>query len=96
MEESTLFRLCKSSDPFFVMAGPNVIESEEHALFMAGELLKVTEDLGLLLIFKSSFDKANRTSAASFRGPGLREGLRSGLGSRCSKCAFDYRSAHVG
>jgi 2-dehydro-3-deoxyphosphooctonate aldolase (KDO 8-P synthase) len=79
MEESPLFNLCKSSKPFFVMAGPNVIESEEHALHMAGELLKVSEELGLTLIFKSSFDKANRTSASSFRGPGLQEGLRYGL-----------------
>lgn len=76
MEESDLFKICKTARPFFVMAGPNVVESEEHALHMAGELLKVTKDLGLTLIYKSSFDKANRTNAASFRGPGLEEGLR--------------------
>lgn len=79
MEESDLFKLCKSSRPFFLMAGPNVIESEEHAMKLAGELLKVAQELGLLLIFKSSFDKANRTSISSFRGPGLHEGIRSGL-----------------
>ncbi len=58
------------------MAGPNVIQSEEHVLRLARQIKAVTDKLGLLLVFKSSFDKANRTSAASFRGPGLEEGLR--------------------
>lgn len=71
-----------------MMAGPNVVESEEHALHMAGELLKVTRDLGLTLIYKSSFDKANRTNAASFRGPGLEEGLRLDGTLSTSECRF--------
>ncbi|EFJ32189.1 hypothetical protein SELMODRAFT_143805 [Selaginella moellendorffii] len=58
------------------MAGPNVVESEEHILKMARHIKSVTDELQLKLVFKSSFDKANRTSAHSFRGPGLEEGLR--------------------
>lgn len=60
----------------FLIAGPCVIESEAHSLRVSSALAKVAERLGILLIFKSSFDKANRTSGASFRGPGLEEGLR--------------------
>lgn len=59
------------------MAGPNVVESEEHVLKMARQIKSVTDSLGLKLVFKASFDKANRTSATSFRGPGIKEGLRS-------------------
>lgn len=73
---SDFFMELKSSEPFFVIAGPNVIESSEHCLKMARQIKSVTDALGLKLIFKSSFDKANRTSAASFRGPGLEEGLK--------------------
>jgi len=62
--------------PIFLIAGPCVIESESHALGVAQVLAEIAERLGLLLIFKSSFDKANRTSGTSFRGPGLEEGLR--------------------
>lgn len=58
------------------MAGPNVVESEEHCLKLARQIKSVTDALGLKLVFKASFDKANRTSATSFRGPGLEEGLR--------------------
>lgn len=58
------------------MAGPNVIQSEEHVLKLARQIKAITDKLGLFLVFKSSFDKANRTSATSFRGPGLQEGLR--------------------
>ncbi|EIE27034.1 hypothetical protein COCSUDRAFT_34662 [Coccomyxa subellipsoidea C-169] len=58
------------------MAGPNVIQSEEHVLKLARQIKAITDKLGLTLVFKSSFDKANRTSATSFRGPGLEEGLR--------------------
>ena len=58
------------------MAGPNVVESEQHCLKLARQIKSVTDQLGLKLIFKASFDKANRTSATSFRGPGLEEGLR--------------------
>ena len=77
MQESEFFKQLKAAQPFFVMAGPNVIQSEEHVLKLACQIKAVTDKLGLLLVFKSSFDKANRTSATSFRGPGLEEGLRS-------------------
>ena len=63
-------------NPLFVIAGPCVIESEELAIESAGRLREIGEELGLLLIYKSSFDKANRTSVESFRGPGFDEGLR--------------------
>ncbi len=62
--------------PLFVIAGPCVIESEAMALSTAETLKAIGERLGILLIYKSSFDKANRTSGSSFRGPGLDEGLR--------------------
>ena len=76
LQGSKLFEELKASQPFFLMAGPNVVESEEHCLKMACQIKSVTDKLGLKLIFKASFDKANRTSATSFRGPGLEEGLR--------------------
>lgn len=76
MKESHFFNELKSAAPFFVMAGPNVVESEEHCLKMARQIKSVTDSLGLTLVFKASFDKANRTSATSFRGPGIEEGLR--------------------
>ncbi|MBZ5704560.1 MAG: 3-deoxy-8-phosphooctulonate synthase [Acidobacteriia bacterium] len=60
----------------FLIAGPCVIESEKHALFMAEVIKGVTRSLNLPFIFKASYDKANRTSIRSFRGPGLAEGLR--------------------
>jgi len=60
----------------FLIAGPCVIESEEHALFMAEVIKGVTRSLNFPFIFKASYDKANRTSIRSFRGPGLAEGLR--------------------
>jgi len=62
--------------PLFVIAGPCVIESEAMALSTAERLRKIAERLGILLIYKSSFDKANRSSGKSFRGPGMAEGLR--------------------
>ena len=62
--------------PLFLIAGPCVIESEGLALETAGYLKTVTDRLGIPFIYKSSFDKANRTSSQSFRGPGLEEGLR--------------------
>src|SRR5215203_680377 len=62
--------------PFFLIAGPCVVESEELQLRTAAELKRVADKLGILLIFKSSFDKANRSSDRSFRGPGMEEGLR--------------------
>src|SRR5437764_1813304 len=64
------------SGDLFLIAGPCVIESEEHAIRMAEIIKGVTRALGLPLIFKASYDKANRTSIRSFRGPGLKEGLR--------------------
>ena len=60
----------------FLIAGPCVIESETHARGMADAIQRITSDLGIPYIFKASFDKANRTSVNSFRGPGLREGVR--------------------
>ena len=61
--------------PLFLIAGPCVIESREAALAVANRLRQISEDLDLLVVFKSSFDKANRTAGSSFRGPGLDEGL---------------------
>jgi 2-dehydro-3-deoxyphosphooctonate aldolase (KDO 8-P synthase) len=60
----------------FLIAGPCVIESETHARTMADAIQRVTSDLGVPYIFKASYDKANRTSIRSFRGPGLVEGCR--------------------
>ena len=62
--------------PLFLIAGPCVVESEELKLRTAEALKRITDKLGILFIFKSSFDKANRSSGASFRGPGMDEGLR--------------------
>jgi 2-dehydro-3-deoxyphosphooctonate aldolase (KDO 8-P synthase) len=62
--------------PLFVIAGPCVIESEAHASMLAERLGAAACELGVPLIFKASFDKANRTSVSSYRGPGLIEGLR--------------------
>jgi len=62
--------------PFFLIAGPCVIESEELQLRTAERLKAITDKLGILFLFKSSFDKANRSSGTSFRGPGMDEGLR--------------------
>ncbi len=62
--------------PFFLIAGPCVIESEALALSTAGELKEIAGKLGIPFIYKSSFDKANRSSGDSFRGPGIEEGLR--------------------
>ncbi len=62
--------------PFFLIAGPCVIESEGMALDTAGQLLEITQGLGIPFIYKSSFDKANRSSSESFRGPGMEAGLQ--------------------
>jgi 2-dehydro-3-deoxyphosphooctonate aldolase (KDO 8-P synthase) len=62
--------------PFVLIAGPCVIESEAHATELASRLAELTGRLRVPFIFKASYDKANRTSGRSFRGPGLREGLR--------------------
>ena len=63
------------TEPFFLIAGPCVLESREAAIQVAEELRGIAERLGLMVIFKASFDKANRTSHESYRGPGLDEGL---------------------
>ena len=62
--------------PLFIIAGPCVIESEQLVMDVAGALKEITTKLNVPFIFKSSFDKANRSSAKSFRGPGMEEGLR--------------------
>lgn len=61
--------------PLFFIAGPCVIETRDHALRCADAIAKIAERTGALVIYKSSFDKANRTSGASYRGPGMVEGL---------------------
>ncbi|HDM37936.1 MAG TPA: 3-deoxy-8-phosphooctulonate synthase, partial [Candidatus Omnitrophica bacterium] len=62
--------------PFFLIAGPCVIESEESLMRHAEELKRIQEEVDIPLIFKSSYDKANRTSVSSFRGLGIKEGLK--------------------
>lgn len=62
--------------PFFLIAGPCVIESEQLAVDTSAELKAITEKLGIHFIYKSSFDKANRSAGTSFRGPGIEDGLR--------------------
>jgi 2-dehydro-3-deoxyphosphooctonate aldolase (KDO 8-P synthase) len=62
--------------PMFLIAGPCVVESRQLQMDVAGELKIICADLGIPFIFKSSYDKANRTSLSSFRGPGMEEGLR--------------------
>ncbi|WP_304855245.1 3-deoxy-8-phosphooctulonate synthase [uncultured Parasutterella sp.] len=62
--------------PFIVLAGPCVIESEQLVLDIAGKMKEVTDKLGIPYIFKASYDKANRSSDLSFRGPGMQNGLR--------------------
>ena len=61
--------------PFFLLAGPCVVESEQLQLDVAGQLKEITASLGIPFIFKSSYDKANRSSGTSFRGPGMERGL---------------------
>lgn len=61
--------------PFFLIAGPCVIESEQLQMDTAGSLKEITDALGIPFIFKSSFDKANRSSSGTFRGPGIDKGL---------------------
>ncbi len=68
--------LQRDRSPLFVIAGPCVIESEKLCLSIASKVKQICDKLGLAYIFKASFDKANRTSKDSFRGPGLSEGLR--------------------
>jgi 2-dehydro-3-deoxyphosphooctonate aldolase (KDO 8-P synthase) len=63
-------------EPFVLIAGPCVIESEQHTVDLAGRLVDIARRAGVPLVFKASYDKANRTSIRSFRGPGLDQGLR--------------------
>jgi 2-dehydro-3-deoxyphosphooctonate aldolase (KDO 8-P synthase) len=65
-----------SGHPIVLMAGPCVVESEAHATAVADALVQITRRVNIPFIFKASYDKANRTSNRSFRGPGIREGLR--------------------
>ena len=62
--------------PFFLIAGTCVVESEQMTLDTAGTLKEITDELGIPFVYKSSFDKANRSSIDGFRGPGIEEGLR--------------------
>jgi 2-dehydro-3-deoxyphosphooctonate aldolase (KDO 8-P synthase) len=62
--------------PFFLIAGPCVVESETLVIEVAGHMKEITRELGVPYIFKASYDKANRSSRQSFRGPGIEEGLR--------------------
>src|SRR6202045_2586789 len=64
------------SNPLFLIAGPCVIESEAHARKIAEQVARIAADAGIPYIFKASYDKANRSSMKSFRGPGLKKGLR--------------------
>ena len=64
------------NNPMVLIAGPCVIESEKSAIHHAEEIKKITEKLGIPFIFKSSYDKANRTSIKSYRGPGIDKGLQ--------------------
>src|SRR5688500_20348871 len=61
--------------PFFLISGPCVVESEQLQMDVAGRLKEITSALGIPFIFKSSYDKANRSSGSSFRGPGMDKGL---------------------
>lgn len=64
------------NNPLFIIAGPCVIENEDIVFYTAERLKEICRELGLPLLFKSSYDKANRTSLSSFRGPGIEKGLR--------------------
>ena len=63
------------TNPFFLIGGPCVIENQDHAFFMAKEIKKICENLQISFIFKASYDKANRSSISSYRGPGAERGL---------------------
>ncbi|MCF7886272.1 MAG: 3-deoxy-8-phosphooctulonate synthase [Candidatus Marinimicrobia bacterium] len=69
-------KIIKDKNNIFFILGPCVIESRDHVLFMAEQLKNISEEIGFPFIFKSSFDKANRTSINSYRGPGIEEGLK--------------------
>lgn len=74
MDSEELYNKLKEKK--FIISGPCVIENESMVMHLAEEIKKITSELGLTYIFKASFDKANRTSLSSYRGPGLEEGLK--------------------
>ena len=76
LDSKKLWRELNQSKGLFLIAGPCVIENEKLCFEVAAHLRKVTRKLGIPFIFKASFDKANRTSGKSFRGPGMSEGLK--------------------
>jgi 2-dehydro-3-deoxyphosphooctonate aldolase (KDO 8-P synthase) len=75
LDDGTIWGSLNSGKTLVLIAGPCVIESEELCLRVAGSLKETCKRLGIFYVFKASYDKANRTSGRSFRGPGLREGL---------------------
>ena len=79
--------------PVFLIAGPCVIESREMAMETAGRLKEMTSALGIAFIYKSSFDKANRSSVSSFRGPGMAQGLKILSDVRAARCSELAREA---
>ena len=76
MKEVKIGNVTFSEKHLGIIAGPCVIESLDHSLRMANEIKKISDDIEIPIIFKSSFDKANRTSIKSFRGPGIDEGIK--------------------
>ena len=76
LNDAAIWKNLNAPRRLFLIAGPCVIENEKLCLQVAGALKKTCARLGIFYVFKASFDKANRTSAKSFRGPGLDEGLR--------------------
>jgi len=75
LNDSAIWKALKKTDSLALIAGPCVIESEDLCLRVADSLRKTCKRLGIFYVFKASYDKANRTSAKSFRGPGLKAGL---------------------
>ena len=76
MREIKVGNVIFGKDNLGIIAGPCVIENRDHSLEMSYAIKEVSDDVGIPIIFKSSFDKANRTSIKSFRGPGIEEGMR--------------------
>lgn len=76
LNDAGLWKSLRAPNRLILIAGPCVIESQELCLKVATSLRRITEKLGITYVFKASYDKANRTSARSFRGPGIEEGLR--------------------
>ena len=77
--DHTYTQLWQAGGPLFLIAGPCVIESEQLVLDTAGKIAEITKSLGIPYVFKASFDKANRTSIKSYRGPGIEQGLAAGV-----------------